>query len=96
MVFEGGKWGPHSLALSATSPKRAEIHWRGYAEANGLFAPEVGETVIFPSPSAPSGRRRGKVVKVGPKRATVIYRFKHGGKAAPKAVPFQDLVFTRR
>jgi hypothetical protein len=35
-------------------------------------------------------------VKVGPKRATITYRFKHGGQAAPKSVPLQDLVFVKR
>lgn len=96
MVFEGGKWGAHSLRVSVTTPKRAEIHWQGYAENNGLLAPKIGEVVSFPSPSAPGGRRRGKVVKVGPKRATVTYRFKHGGEAAPKSVPLQDIVFVQR
>ncbi len=96
MIFEGGKWGPHSIGIEISSRKRAEEHWRGYALANELLAPRIGEIVSFPSPSARSGRRRGKVVKVGPKRVTVTYRFKHGGEAAPKSVPLQDIVFVQR
>jgi hypothetical protein len=34
MVFEGGKWGAHSLSVSVTSPERAQAHWRGYVENN--------------------------------------------------------------
>lgn len=96
MVLYGGAYGPHSIDIRTSDAKRAEAHWRGYAEASDLLAPKIGELVQFPSGSSRTGTRYGRVLKVGPKRALVEYRYKHGGKAAPKWVPFQDLVFAPR
>lgn len=90
VVFTGGRSGGHSLWLDASSAERVQAHWEGYVEAN-TDVPRVGDLVRFPSASAPGGMRKGRVVKVGPKRAVVAYRFKHGGQAAPRAVPFADL-----
>jgi hypothetical protein len=39
--------------------------------------PAVGEWVAFPSKSAPSGWRKGQVVKVTNKRALIAFRFKY-------------------
>ena len=34
MVFEGGKWGSHRLALDVSSPERLAAHWDGYKAAH--------------------------------------------------------------
>lgn len=84
IVFSGGKDGPHSLDVAASTPERILAHWQGYCENNGLrAAPQVGDTVHFPSASAwqAGGYRKGRVLKVGPKRVRVAFTYKHGGKA---------------
>ncbi len=90
--FTGGSQGEHSLAIDVSSAERIQAHWEGYCE-NNTQVPVVGQVVSFPSGSSPTGSRRGRVTKVGPKRATVEYSYKHGGKAAPKSVPIVDLRF---
>lgn len=95
VVFSGGLTGDHSIWLSVSSQERILAHFEGYCEANGMDAPKVGQLVRFPSPSnwQAGGTRLGRVVKVGPKRAVVAYKFKHGGQGAPRAIPIADLVF---
>lgn len=34
MLFEGGKWGSHRLALDNSSPERLAAHWDGYIVAH--------------------------------------------------------------
>lgn len=34
LVFAGGRNGPHSLCVYATTEARARAHWQGYCEAN--------------------------------------------------------------
>lgn len=94
IVFTGGRDGAHSLAISVSSAERVQAHWAGYCENNTL-RPVVGEYVVFPSGSSPTGKRRGKVVKVGPKRVTIEYRYKHGGQAKPWYGPITELTMAR-
>lgn len=92
IVMDGGKWGAHTLSVGASSGERLLVHWKGYVESNGqtlgpaysptlvaapTAVPAVGEWVAFPSKSAPSGWRRGQVVKVTNKRALIAFRFKY-------------------
>lgn len=94
VVFTGGRWGEAQIWLSVSSDERIIAHFEGYCVANNLAPrPNVGDKVLFPSGSSSTGWRRGKVVSVGPKRATVTYRFKNGREAAPKSVPIQYLRF---
>lgn len=79
IVFTGGRFGEASLDLYATSLERLAAHWAGYCSANDWLAPAVGDLVVFPSASSPTGTRVGRVAKVGPRRAVIAYTFKHGG-----------------
>lgn len=90
IYFEGGRQGGHSLAYDVSTAERVQAHWAGYCE-NNRKVPVVGDIVTFPSGSSRTGLRRGRVTKVGPKRVTVVFRYKHGGMAAPKSVPIDDL-----
>jgi hypothetical protein len=95
IVFEGGKFGSHSLAIDVSTEERVLAHWEGYVEANGLTtAPKVGQRVSFPSASAwrAGGFRVGTVEAVGPKRARIAYVFGHGGKAKT-TIPIAKLRF---
>lgn len=38
IVFLGGRYGEHSLAVACSSADRVIAHWRGYCEANGAAA----------------------------------------------------------
>lgn len=91
-LFEGGQSGGHSVQLDVSSRERVLSHFEGYCEANGCARPVVGQTVEFPSASAwrAGGYRKGRVVAVGRTRATVAYRFAHGGETS-KAVKFHEL-----
>jgi hypothetical protein len=92
VVFEGGAHGSHALQLDVSSRERVLAHFAGYCENNGCERPFVGQTVEFPSASAwrAGGYRRGRVVAVGHTRATVTYKFAHGGETS-KAVSFHEL-----
>jgi hypothetical protein len=81
IIFEGGLTGSHALELSVSSEARVRTHFEGYCENNGCFKPSVGQKVDFPSGSARSGWRTGRVVKVGTKRAVVAFTYKHGGES---------------
>lgn len=91
VVFTGGAQGEHSLDIGASSVERMLAHWAGYIENNG-WRVDVGDVVMFPSASSPSGYRKGVVEAVGPKRVVVSYSFKHGGRAAPKPVSRGDII----
>lgn len=97
IVFSGGAKGGHEIWLSVSSLERIVAHFEGYCEANGMLTPEVGQIVAFPSASnwRSGGYRTGKVLSVGPKRAVVAYKFKHGGETT-KTVPIADLKFSPR
>jgi len=87
LVFAGAETGEYSLDLSVSSEERCKAHWEGYLETNGIrCAPAVGEWIIFPSGSDPTGYRHGRVLKVGPRRVTVEYKFKNG-IVTTKSVP---------
>ncbi|UCC72590.1 MAG: hypothetical protein JSV86_19880 [Gemmatimonadota bacterium] len=60
----------HSLALNVTDEARAVAHYEGFCEAYGLGV-DVGDAVDFPSGSAPSGSRTGKVIAVTPRRVQI-------------------------
>lgn len=51
---------------------------------------EIGDLVSFKSGSAPGGYRRGRVVKCGTHRATVVYTF-YNGREAKKSVRYGEL-----
>lgn len=51
---------------------------------------EVGDRVSFPSHSAPSGLRSGRILKCGPRRALVGYKF-FNGRETTKSVPYGKL-----
>jgi hypothetical protein len=59
-------WEERERALAAASPPPR--------------IPAIGEWVSFPSKSAPSGWRRGQVVKVTPKRVLIAFQFKYEKK----------------
>jgi hypothetical protein len=87
LVYTGCPSGEHSIDLGVSSEARAQAHWEGYLEANKIrTAPAVGERINFPSGSATGGIRSGRVVKVGPKRVTVKYRFENG-RVTTKSIP---------
>ncbi len=94
IVFRGGKNGDHSIDVSVSDVERVLAHWDGYCEANGLAKPRVGQVVKFFSGSASKlgGYRTGRVVKVGPKRAVIAFKFKHGGESTV-TLPFHEIVF---
>jgi hypothetical protein len=90
--MDGGKWGGHSIRASMSSGERLLLHWKGYVENNGQTlgpaysptptapaprVPTVGAWVQFPSKSAPSGWRRGQVMKVTGKRVLIAFQFNH-------------------
>lgn len=94
IVFSGAKSGEHSLDVYASDEARVLAHWAGYCENNGLHKPQVGQIVAFPSGSAHhwGGFRQGRVIKLGPKRAVIAYRFKNGHKTTI-TLPFSELRF---
>jgi hypothetical protein len=90
IVMAGGTHGAHTLDVRASNAERLLIHWKGYVENNGQSlgpryspakaadpwrVPVVGQWVSFPSPSAPSGWRKGQVVRVTKKRVLIAFRF---------------------
>lgn len=81
MVFSGGKQGEHSIALDVSSRDRIKAHWAGYCENNGHRYATEGQSVEFPSASSKTGMRFGRVIKVGPDRITVAYRYNYGADA---------------
>lgn len=94
IVFSGAKSGEHSIDVYASDEARILAHWIGYCQNNGMHKPQVGQTVEFLSASNwQSGCiRRGRVLKLGPKRAVIAYTFKHGGKATI-TLPFSQVRF---
>lgn len=93
VVFTGGKHGEAQIWLSVSDEARIRAHFAGYCAANGLsLAPHVGQHVVFPSASSPSGSRYGRVAKVGPKRAVIEFKY-NSGKPGTKIVPFAELRF---
>jgi hypothetical protein len=57
----------------------------------------VGQVVSFKSGSAPGGWRRGTIIKLGRRRATVKFRWLSGNRAeSTKTVPFMDILERRR
>jgi len=93
IVFTGGRFGDASIDASCSDDARILAHWEGYVVANGLkVVPKVGDFVMFPSGSDPTGFRTGKVTKVGPRRATVAFRYRYG-RESEKSVPFSQLWF---
>jgi hypothetical protein len=91
--FVGGRFGAHSLCISASSVERVLVHWRGYVKANGLTCatlprlPVAGDRVLFASASASTamgGQRAGEVLRVTKTRCLVGYRFKYQQSAGPR------------
>jgi hypothetical protein len=94
LVFTGAASGEHSIDLSCSDEARARAHWEGYLEANGIRrAPAVGERVVFPSSSSPDGWRTGRVLKVGPRRCCIEFRYKNGFTSS-KTVPIHECRFS--
>lgn len=93
IVFTGGSQGEHSIDLYASDEARIQAHFEGYCQNNGVFAPRQGQRIAFPSGSAACLYRVGRVERVGAKRALVAYTFNSGRKAAPKWVPFSDILW---
>ena len=77
IVFSGGTQGEHSIAVDVSSKERILAHWEGYCENNQLPLPEVGEKVEFLG--ATGVYYKGVVKAIGPKRAKIEFRFRHGG-----------------
>lgn len=92
VVFSGGRYGEHAIDLYASDAARVLAHWAGYCQASGMLCPAVGATVGFSSGSSPDGRRFGRVVRTGPKRALVAFKYKHGG-ASERWVSFDKVYF---
>lgn len=93
IVFTGGKFGEHSIDASCSDEARILAHWEGYVEANGLkLVPGVGELVQFPSGSSPTGFRYGRVLKVGPRRAVISFRYYYGRRSTT-TVKLSELLF---
>jgi len=93
VVFSGAASGEHSIDLTASSVERVRAHWAGYLETNRIrMVPVVGEFVTFPSGSHPSGFRHGRVTKVGPRRTTIEFRYKHGGRGV-RVLPHYEVGF---
>jgi hypothetical protein len=87
LVFTGAASGEHSIDMEVSDLARARGHWDGYLQANQIrSAPAVGELVDFPSSSSRSGWRTGRVLKVGPRRAVIEFRYKYG-RVSTKTVP---------
>lgn len=67
----------------ATTPEQMEDAFRRGRR-------EVGDLVMFPSSSSPSGYRWGKIVACGPKRAKVSFKF-YNGRQSQRSVPYEKL-----
>lgn len=55
----GPRWGGHSLSISASTPERVRIHWRGFCENYGYKVEASAAHVLHPCPApaaAPSQR----------------------------------------
>lgn len=89
VVFQGGLFGEHSIELFASDEARILAHWEGYCEASGMLRPAVGQTASFPCGSASSmgGWRTGRVIKVGPRRVQILFRYKISRREAIRTVP---------
>lgn len=61
VVFEGGKWGTHTLSCSTSSTERIAAHWAGYKEAHTQEATRIDRVV----PLEPAAALRGWMPKVG-------------------------------
>ncbi len=86
IAFVGGRHGQHSLAFEVSTAVRVKAHWAGYCENNGYVRPKIGQTVLFPSSSSPSGRRFGRVISAGPDNLRIQFRYYNGGVSV-KTVP---------
>lgn len=93
VVFSGGRYGEHAIDLYASDAARVLAHWAGYCQASGMLKPSAGDTVGFSSGSSPDGRRFGRVVRTGPKRALVAFKYK-SGRASERWVSFDKMLFT--
>ncbi len=91
VIFEGGKWGPATIYLSASPLERIRAHWDGYIAAHKPEAsaptksdwqPRVGEKVHFPR--GMFGMWRGTV------RRLYLAR---GGWGTPKGMLLTDITF---
>jgi hypothetical protein len=90
IIFTGGTKGAHSLALDVSSKARILAHWEGYCEANGMPMPKLGERIRF---VGNTGKVYvGTVTKIGTKRVSLDFHYRHGG-AAHTSVPVSDLLF---
>ena len=69
-----GPSGGHRLFLCVSSPARIWAHWRGFCEANGVAAPQAGQTVHFRG----MAEYTGKVVRVTERRALVAFHYRDG------------------
>jgi hypothetical protein len=77
IVFSGGKYGEHRLSLLVSDETRIRTHWEGYCANNGLPRPVVGQKVSFIGSNGTS--YLGTVTKVGTKRVSLDYTYRHGG-----------------
>jgi hypothetical protein len=98
IVFTGGRFGAHSIALPVSSRARIVAHFVGYLVANGFVEPQVNDTVRFRSRSAyrSGGSRFGKVVQRTAGRVLVAYKFYSGKQAAPIWLPVWKVDVQRR
>lgn len=55
----------------------------------------VGQRIMFKSGSAPGGWRHGTILKLGPKRALVRFRWITSRVEDTKSVPFTDIMERR-
>lgn len=94
VVFDGGLWGPHAIALFASSPDRIRGHFEGYANVNQVLAPMVGETVDF-SGAAGGLLRWANVLKATRQRVQIQWKYRHGGMSAPRWVQIKEICFQR-
>jgi hypothetical protein len=90
IVFSGGNRGTHSIDIGASSQARVLAHWEGYCENNGMPVPLEGEKIRFVGGTGTI--YTGNVIKVGSKRVTVDFRYKHGGSGTAN-IPFSDILY---
>lgn len=88
----------HSIDVFTSSPARVLAHFEGFCrtvKTGDCFRANVGDRVEIPHGSSRSGYRTGSVVKVGPKRATVRFVYRHGG-VGQVSVGHEDVVILLR
>jgi hypothetical protein len=66
VAFEGGKWGPHTLRCSVSSPERIRAHWDGYKAMHVQHFERVEALKSVPAGTTAPARPKWEV-KVGDK-----------------------------